>query len=119
MKFCKRCSKDTPTKVIGQKEECMVCGSIIQEYEIPKEKKLINKSLLSDFKEITKTNKDTGKYENAQKLGQNVLIGLLVIIAGILYSIGGLYLIFQGAIVLVLGLIVLAVILFKIAMMSD
>jgi len=118
MKFCKKCDKDTPTKIIGQKEECMVCGSIIQEYEIPKGK-MINKSLMKDYKEITKINKDTGAYENAQKIGQNVLIGLLVILAGVLYSMGGFDLVFKGAIVLIIGLMVLAVALFLIAMASD
>jgi len=118
MKFCKKCDKDTPTKVIGKKEECMVCGTIIQECEIPR-RKMINKSLMRDFKEITKTNKDTGKYENAQKVGQNVLIGLLVILAGVLYSIGGLDLLFKGAISLIIGLMFLAIVLFLIAMASD
>ncbi len=74
---------------------------------------------MKDFKKLTKTNEDTGKYENAQKIGQNVLIGLLIIIAGILYSIGGFDLLLKGGIALIGVLIVLAVILFLIAIASD
>jgi hypothetical protein len=115
MNFCHKCEKQVPTNVIDENEECMVCGSIIDKSSISKNKNIVNSSMMKNFKEVTKVDEDTGKYKNAQKLGRNVLIGFIVIIAGILYSIGGFGAIFKVTVALIGFLVLLSVILYIVA----
>ena len=121
MNFCNKCEKETLTKIIGNKEECMVCGAeIISKSQ--KSAKFINSltmKTVKDYKEITKTNKNTGQYENAQNVGRNVLIGIIIIIIGILYSFGGIDLVIKAIIIGIIALVALAVMLFMVAMASD
>jgi len=118
MNFCNKCEKQTPTKIVDGKEECMVCGNIISEYKLPKGKNIVNESILKDFKKLTKVDKDTGKYVNANKVGRNVTIGMLIILSGILYSIGGISLVLSSIAILFGGLIILSIILYIAAMVN-
>jgi len=119
MNFCSKCAKQTPTKITETAEECMVCGSVINKLETKNGKKFVNDSMMKDMKKLTEKNKDTGKYNQAQTVGRNVLIGLLVILMGIFYSIGGIDMVLQGTFILFILLLTLSVILFLIAMVSD
>jgi len=69
-----------------------------------------NEKMNNDFKEITKIDPKTGKYTNAQKVGRNISIGILVIIMGVLYSIGGITLLITGLLTGIILLFIIALI---------
>ena len=71
-----------------------------------------NEKMNKDFKEITKIDPSTGKYTNAQKVGRNISIGILVILMGILYSFGGISLVITSFSVIVILLFIIALIVY-------
>jgi len=86
MKYCEKCKKNVPTIVIGDNIECQICGT-----EISKKKQFINEEAIKSLKDLCKTDPDSGKYKNAQKVGTRVGIGVLMIVMGLIYSFFGLY----------------------------
>ena len=109
MKFCKKCDKKAPTIIVGEKEECMICGTEIDD-ESEKSNSFVNKQMtknISDIKNLTKIDQNTGEYANAQTVGRNISIGILVILIGFLYIIGGITTVITG-LATIIGLIVSA-----------
>lgn len=71
-----------------------------------------NKVALETLQNLIKTDKDSGKYTNAQKVGRNVSIGLLVILMGILYSFGGISVVITGIAVIIAILLISSVVIY-------
>lgn len=118
MKFCKKCEKSAPTVIVGDIEECMICGATIEGGE-EKSDSFANRTMaknLKDIKQLTQKNPNTGQYTNAQNVGKNIGIGILIILAGILYAIGGIPMVFWGAVTIVVGLIVASIFIYILAM---
>lgn len=72
----------------------------------------INNIMLKDLKESTKIDPDTGKYVNAQKVGRNISIGIVIIFAGILYAMGGLILVITAIVTCMVLLFVSALVMY-------
>lgn len=71
----------------------------------------INENLLKDAKELSKKD-EKGKYINAQKIGNRVTLGILVIIAGIIYSFFGLEILIMSIVVLISIIFLIALVLY-------
>lgn len=109
MDYCQKCKKKVPTIKVGDKLECMICGTEIMSEQKQNFVNKITAKSSRDLQELTKIDPDTGKYVNAQKVGRNITIGLLIIITGILYSLGGFALVFMMSIATIILLVVAAV----------
>jgi len=89
-KYCEKCKKNVPIIVVGNEEECMICGT-----------RIIPGQAVKALKNLCETDQDSGKYKNAQRVGRNVAIGVFIIVLGLLYSFYGL----QATIFIVIFLI--------------
>lgn len=119
MNYCQKCDKSTPTKIIENKEECMVCGSEIVTKNRIETKNFVNKNTIKDLKKLAEKDENTGAYKNAQTVGRNVLIGVLIIIAGILFSIGGFGLVINATLFVIILMVFVSIILFYLAVTTG
>jgi len=109
MNYCQKCKKKVPTVKVGDKSECMICGTeTISDQKENFTNKTTAKSL-KEMQELTKIDPDTGKYTNASKVGRNISSGLLIIMIGFLYSYGGISGVILGVATIIIALLLTAI----------
>ena len=69
-----------------------------------------NEKTVKELQNLTKTDPNTGKFVNAQRVGNRISIGIVLIVLGILYSIGGISLVISGILVCVIILLLASIV---------